>query len=169
MITKTQRAGAALLALVLGALAMAKLLDVDGYASALGSFSFVDEARAWEAGTLFAAAEACASALLFLVVIGGRHALVAFQGGAALALAAALGYAILVVSAFYTGDRLDDTALFGTLLAQAPRSPYVVLEVLLLLTWSAWLLSASFLAPHAVPRRRRGKGNAAPPSLTPVG
>lgn len=157
VITPSQRVGAGLLALLLGSLATLKLLDSDGYASALSSFTVVESERAYEAGTLFAAVEGTAALLLLLVALFGRHAIVAFQGGALLAMSAALAYAILVVNAYYTGQdlgtALSGAALFGTALAQAPRSPYAVVEVLLLLSWSAWMLTSAFLMPEE-PRRR---------------
>ncbi len=166
MISRAQRLGALLLAVVFGVLAFAKLVDADGYAYALASFSIVEEERAWEAGTLLAAVEACAATLLFLVALAGRHAIVAFQGGALLAMSASLAYAILVVSAFYEEQDLARAALFGTLLRHE-RSPYVIVEVLVLLSCSAWLLTSAFLAPdeahpHRPPRRRKRRRRPAP-------
>lgn len=170
MITGTLRLGSGLLAVVLAGLAAVKLSDVDGYARALASFALVDNNRAWEAATLFAAVEACAAVLLLLVALGGRHAITAFQGGAALALSASLAYAILVVNAFYTGHQLPGTALYGTFFTQAPRSPFVVLEVLALLSWSAWLLTSAFLLPsEPPPRRPRRRRARRKPALTSAG
>lgn len=153
--TPALRLAAGGLAVIFGALAADKLLDLDGYAAALATSPLVAPDTAWEAATLLAALEACAAALLVLVAFAGRHARVAFEGGAALALAASLAYAILIVSAFYAEHPIDAGGLFGTRLAPRVPTAALVAFVLLLLSWSAWLLTNAFLLPNVPPRRRR--------------
>lgn len=158
MMTPAQRLAAGALAVFLGALAIDKLLDLDGYVSALAALPLVDEARAWEAATLFAAVEACAAILLALAALAGRHARVAFEGGAGLALATSIGYAIVVVSEYYAEHDLVAGALFGTRVAVRIPPPVLIALVLVLMSWSAWLLATAFLLPNEPvrrPRRRR--------------
>lgn len=158
------------LALILGAFAVDKLLDLAGYAAALGSLPLVESDAAWEAALLYAVLEACAAGLLALVAAFGRHARVALQGGAALALAASLGYAILIVSEFYAEHPLEAGALLGTRVAPLLPVPALVVLVVLLLSGSAWLLMSAFLLPNEpVRRRRRRRPAPATASVRPAG
>lgn len=141
--------------MLFGALAVLKLLDLEGHAEALAAFPLVTPERARGGATLLAAVELCAAALLALAALAGRHARVAFEGGAALALGASLGYAILIVSAAYGERPLDEGVLFG--IRASPRLPTSVLVgfVVVLLSWSAWLLSAALSLPREPAQRRR--------------
>lgn len=143
------------LAIVLGALAVDKLLDLAGYAAALAALPLVADENAGEAALLFAALEACAAVMLALVAAFGPHARRALEGGAALALAASLAYAILIVSEYYAEHPLDAGALLGARVAPLLPVSALVILVVMMLSSSAWLLARAFLSPNEPSRRRR--------------
>lgn len=155
--TPAQRLWAGALALILGALGIDKLLDLDGYVGALAALSLVEDGHAWEAATLLAAVELTGALLLALAAIAGLHARIAFEGGAALALAASIAYAIVVISEYYEGHDLVAGALFGTRFAVRAAAPVLIALVFALMSCAAWLLATAFLLPEEPPPRRRKK------------
>jgi hypothetical protein len=129
------RASVLLLGLVMATMAAGKLLDVEGFIEALASFELIGGGAARTAGTFFLVAESGAALVLVLAAI--VEAPLAWRLGASLSVGSALGHTALISTALARGQPLGGDIVFGVLLPE-PDTLFVLVEVVVLLGWSAW-------------------------------
>ncbi len=137
---RTHRASVFLLGLVMATMAAGKLLDVEAFLASLTSFELIANGASRTAGAFFLVAEAGAALVLVLAAV--VEAPLAWRLGASLAVGSALGHAALATTALAMGQPLVGDVVFGILLPE-PDPLVVIVEVLVLLGWSAWEMYAA--------------------------
>lgn len=150
--TRLHRLAAGALALLVGAQALGKLLDVPLYVAALGRFhAFPPSVTPWVA-IAWVAIELVAAVWLGAAAV--RSARGAFLVGAAAAAADALGYAALTIGTTARGIAVLNCTCFGAYLPQR-LSTSVLIQDVVMVAWTLWALrSALRLGREARATRR---------------
>lgn len=138
--SRHHRASVLLLALVMGTMAAGKLLDMGSFFEALLSFELITPGAAQIAGTFFLVAELGAALVLALAAI--VEAPLAWRLGASLAVGSALGHTVLTTTALARREDVGGDLVFGVLLPE-PATLFLLVEVVVLLGWSAWEMYAA--------------------------
>lgn len=134
------------LALLLLAMAAGQLADLRGFVGVLGDYPVASTPLTWIVAVGLAAGEATGGALLLTRSASTR------ARGAAAALAVAVAWSVLALSAFVPGRAIENCGCFGVYLAQ-PLRWWVLIEDAEFVALATWVLFAA--RREAVPDAER--------------
>ncbi len=144
------------LAVLLLAQGIGKLLDPPAYIRALRAFDVVPHWLAWPLGGAWLFAELGFGALLLVALSRARMAVPAHAGAVLLSTA----YLLLTGHAYARGLDVRNCTCFGGFLAQR-LSVFVVAQDAYVLIWTVWLLRGAVIASSGMPPRVAGGGTLA--------
>lgn len=143
-----ERIAAGALALLLGAQAVGKLLDMRLYVIALERFRAFPGSLTLAVAVVWVAVELTALAGLGAAAVKPTRALLLV--GAAAAAVDALAYAALTVGTTLRGIEVSNCTCFGAFLPQA-LSTSVLLQDLFMVVWTLWTLRTALRFPRVSP------------------
>jgi methylamine utilization protein MauE len=142
--TPIMRLSAATLALLLGAQAIGKLLDVGLYVIALERFHTFPQHATRAVATAWVFVELAALAGLGVAASTGGRPKAVWILGAASALLDTVAYAALTIGTSVRGIVVLNCTCFGAHLPQR-LSAFVLVQDILMVAWASWVMRASVL------------------------